>query len=623
MKLFLTGILLLTASISLVHANEQEILRLQKGEYYYHYLTGDFPSAMNQLKLWRATDENVADEADVMEATMLLSLGLHDQAQTIFAEIQQKGQKVSTLSWFFLTRRLFELEQYEPALSSLQNVEPSKLTPELLLEAQFMKGASLIELGELKKALTTLNAMPRDSIWTGLVRHNLILAMFNGNSSGHSLTVLIEDATYYLPDTKEGRDLGDRIHLVAAINYLIMGKHRSAEKHLKRISLDGPYTPIALLQYGWTKVEQGQYEEALQPWRELQTEYNHFNPEVMESMLGVPHVLELMYASTQALNVYETTEARLREMKNQLTDMNNSLADNPWLEDWIYNQDDQGWGWQANIETTLPLNDTTEVLQHLVSSKTIVNQMTDYRDLLLLSNYLDEKENSLKLWLTLVDKRELADKSRNTLPILEQAAVKLRTVKTELIQMQAKLESSEEDFFALPNEEQAAKVDVLRRSVKIIEDLALINKASRDVKMYQHRWERVKGILLWQMNEEKPSKQWGLKKQLVGMDKYLRIADRQLLETQLANQWSPSSWAGMKAKIIAVLSKVKGLKVATEQAKLESKKVLLAQSTRYLTEQIARINDYLAQSRLSIARLYDEALQRQVAFSELNDEEQK
>ena len=125
------------------------------------------------------------------------------------------------------------------------------------------------------------------------------------------------------------------------------------------------------------------------------------------------------------------------------------------------------------------------------------------------------------------------------------------------------------------------------------------------------------------MNEEKPSKQWGLKKQLVGMDKHLKIADRQLLETQLANQWSPSSWVGMKDKILAVLSKVKRLKASTEQAKLETKTVLLAESKQYLTDQVARINDYLAQSRLSIARLYDEALQRQVAFSELNDEEQK
>ena len=107
------------------------------------------------------------------------------------------------------------------------------------------------------------------------------------------------------------------------------------------------------------------------------------------------------------------------------------------------------------------------------------------------------------------------------------------------------------------------------------------------------------------------------------MDKHLKIADRQLLETQLANQWSPSSWVGMKDKILAVLSRVKSLKASTEQAKVECKTVLLAKSKQYLTDHVARINDYLAQSRLSIARLYDEALQRQVAFSESNEEEQR
>ena len=35
MKLFFIGILLLAAGFSSVHANEQEILRLQKGEYYF------------------------------------------------------------------------------------------------------------------------------------------------------------------------------------------------------------------------------------------------------------------------------------------------------------------------------------------------------------------------------------------------------------------------------------------------------------------------------------------------------------------------------------------------------------------------------------------------------------
>jgi hypothetical protein len=623
MKFLLIVFLLLSTAFSYAQDHEQEVLRLKKGEYYYHYLTGDLPSAMNQLKQWRSSNGAIADEADVMEAAMLLSLGLHQQAQTIFEKIQQSGSDASSQSWFYLARRWFELGEYESALYSIKNIKPAKLTIGKLSEAQFMKAASLIELTEHKQALAMINSMPRSSIWTGFARHNYILAMFDGNSSGQSLALLIEDATFYLPGTEEGRDLRDRIHLISALHFLQVGKNRSAEKHLKSMSLAGPYTPTALLQYGWAKVEQGKYEEALQPWRELQARYNPFDPEVMESMLGVPHVLELMNANTQALNVHEITEKQLLSMKAFLMSLNEGLADNPWLEDWIFNQDDQSWGWQANIDRTLPLNDTTAVLQQLVTDETLVNQMTEYRDLLLLSNYLAEKENSLRLWLTLVDKREQASKARDVLPILEQANIDIKTAKDELKQMQYRLQQSTDDLFSLPNENEAKRVDLLSRSAKNIENLSQANKASRNVEQYQQRWSRVKGVFLWQMSAEKVNKQWQLKKQLVAIERLLKTTDTQLLETRLANQWSPFAWVGMKEKILVVLAQVNALKESAVQAKTESKAALLNDSKQYLIAQIFRINDYLSQSRLSIARLYDEALQDHVASGELREEAQQ
>jgi hypothetical protein len=622
MRLLLLAFIFLS-STSYAQSNEQDILRLKKGEYYYHYLTGDFPSAMNQLKQWRSNDGAIANEADVMEAAMLLSLGLHQQAQVIFDDIQQKGGDASSKSWFFLARRWFELGEYESALYSIKNIKPVGLIPEMLAEAQFMKAASLIELGEHKKALLMINNMPRSSIWTGLARHNFILAMFDGNNSGQSLALLIEDATFYLPETEEGRNLRDRINLISALYYLQTGKHRSAEKHLKSMSLAGPYTPTALLQYGWAKVEQGQYDEALQPWRELQSRFNQFDPDVMESMLGVPHVLELMYASTQALNVYEETENRLLSMKTQLIKMNTDLADNPWLENWIYNQEDQNWGWQTKIETTLPLNNTTAVFQQLITDKKLVNQMTEYRDLLLLTNYLTEKEDSLRLWLSLVDKREKVFKERSVIPVLEQSTSKINEVKNELKLMRGLLLQSSDDLFALPNENEEKRIDLLSRTAKNIEGLNQISKASRNVEIYQQRWGRVNGVFLWQMSADKASKQWQLKKQLVAVDRLIKTADIQLLETRLAHQWSPSAWLGMKEKILIVLAQVDRLKKSAEQAKKESKAILLTETTQYLDALIYRINDYLAQSRLSIARLYDEALQRHVAFGELDKESQQ
>lgn len=621
---FLLAVLLIF-STTLVYAqnNEQEVLRLKKGEYYYHYLTGDFPSAMNQLKQWRSSEGAIADEADVMEAAMLLSLGLHQKAQNIFIEIQQKGNDASSQAWLYLARRWFELGEYSSALESIKNIKAPDLKLEMLGEAQFMKAASYIELGEHKKAQEMIANMPRSSIWTGLARHNFILAMFAGNNSGQSLALLIEDATFYLPDTDEGKNLRDRINLISALHFLQSGKNRSAEKHLKNMSLAGPYTPVALLQYGWAKVEQGQFDEALQPWRELQTRFNRFDPEVMESMLGVPHVLELMNANTQALNIYEMTEKRLLSMKDLLIQINNGLAENSWLEDWVIIQSDRSWGWQADIETTLPFNDTSAVLQQLVSEKKIVNQMTEYRDLLILTEYLTEKEESLRLWITLVDKREQDSKTRVVLPVLEKASKDLIQAKITLEQMQGILQQSNEDVFALPNDSEDIKINLLARTAVSIEQLMKVNKASRNVAVYQQRWARVKGVFLWQMNAKKVNKQWELKRQLVAMDRLIKKADIQLLETRLANRWSPASWQGMKAKVVTILTKTSALKKLAEQATVESKAALVVDSKEFLDGLTHRINDYLSQSRLSIARLYDEALQRYVANGELSDGEQQ
>lgn len=623
MNFLLALLLVFTANHVYSQDSEQEILRLKKGEYYYHYLTGDFPSAMNQLKQWSTSEGAIADEANVMEAAMLLSLGLHQKAQNIFIEIQQNDSNASSQAWFYLARRWFELGDYSSALESINNIEALDLKPEMLGEAQFMKAASFIELGEHKKAQVMIINMPRSSIWTGLARHNYILAMFDGNNSGQSLALLIEDATFYLPDTEEGRNLRDRINLISALHFLQSGKNRSAEKHLKSMSLAGPYTPTALLQYGWAKVEQGEYDQALQPWRELQTRYNRFDPEVMESMLGVPHVLELMNANTQALNIYETTEKRLLSMKALLTVINNGLAKNTWLEDWAINQNDQSWGWQANIESTLPFNDTSAVLQQLVSDKKIVNQMTEYRDLLILTDYLTEKEESLRLWITLVDKRERESKTRIVIPVIEKASADLRDAKVKLKQMQGFLQRSNQDIFALPNDREEVKIDLLTRTAGTIEQLMKINKASRNVAVYQQRWARVKGVFLWQMNSTKVNKQWGLKQQLVTMERLIKNADIQLIETRLASQWSPASWQGMKAKIITTLKKTSELRVLAGQAKIESKASLLIDSSAFLNDFTYRINDYLSQSRLSIARLYDDALQEYVATGELNDKEQQ
>lgn len=610
---FLLYVFMMSMSFSQVNAltAEQEIQRLEKGEYYFHYLTHDFPAAMTQLS-YLSAHQNENDELDVMKAAMLLSLGLHAQAQEIFEKIQRDKGVSSSQSWFYLARRWFELGEHYNTVYCLQQMNIEDIKLEYQLESQFMISSSYMELGEHKKAQKLIEKMPRSSIWTGYARHNYIIEMMLGNNSGRSLNLLIEDSTFYLPDTKEGRDLRDRINLVSAIHYLELGKNRSANKYLKQISLAGPYTPAALLQYGWVNAEQGDYEAALQPWRELQTRFNRFDPDVMESMLGVPQLFELMGAYSQAIKSFESIEKRLLAMKDFIGITRQNLSSGQWLDEWVTVQPDSGWGWQSELDSTAPFGDSSGLLQNLLAEDLIVSGIREYRDLVVLSQYLREKEKNLRLWQSMVKKRKVAAQNRNLSPIFNRANQSILRAESEYQQLMAYYQDSEQNIFAFPTEKQQLSIDSLTRSTLNIETLMQTNSATRDLASYKERWARVKGVLLWQMNEAQPNMQWQLKRDLAKTNKYVNQAKRQLLETRLADKWSDSSWQGLDVRVNTLLLKTQQLHKQASSATAEAKEKLLLKSDHFLTALHQRINEYLAHSRLSIARLYDDALQRQV-----------
>lgn len=615
---YLTLSLLLVMAITQADDRSVSINRLEKGEYYYHYLNGDFPTAMNQLEQWRNTNEALADEASIMEAAMLLSLGLHGSAHTSFQNIEQSGtSRASARSWFYLARRYFELAEFDRVLESLDQASGRNLDAKLVPEALYMKVSALLELGLLKKAQLVLDNMPRADIWTGYARHNFILAMMEGNTSGRGFELLVEDATFYIPDNQEGKNLKDRINLIAGLNYLDNGKNRAAEKHLKKISLAGPYTHAALLQYGWSRVEQWQYEEALQPWRELQVRFNQFDPEVMESMVGVPHVLELMNAQTQALKTYQVMEGRFLAMDEKLQTLQQQLDSGEWINAWALAQNNQDWGWRSDADDQVSLDESSAALKNFLRQDKYVSQLSQHRDLWVLQRYLADKEHALGLWNTLVKNRRKNAGNSDAQNRLDQFAQVLKQAKQEKLYLQEQLQRIGSERFVLPDQLQQNQVRQIGQASKNIESLMAGNNKNRKLDEYQQRWRRVQGLLAWQMNESRPAREWQLKKELHQLSNLIKSAERQLIEAKVAKIWAPGSWRGLESRIAALSAQVKALRMGADELVQQSREALVASAAEYVQKERARIREYLGQTRLSIARLYDDALQARIASGEL------
>lgn len=619
---------------SFAQSDEDEILRLKKGEYYFYYLMGDYPSAINQLAQWRKDDvqtplisrsnkaNHLSEEADMMEATILLSLGLYEQAEDIYLKIKESDRTVSSSTWFYLAQRWFEIENYEAVLYSIDNIDAAEVDLEVISESQFMRATSYLELGMYKEAQQQIESMPRTSIWAGYARHNYLLAMFYGNSSGKSLPLLVSESVFYLPESKEAIRLKDRIYLMSAIHFLQENNPQTAAKLLRKISLDGPFTSVALLHYGWALLEQGRYESALQPWRELQTRYDETNPDVMESMVGVPQILELMNANTQSLKAFESVETKLLKLKSTVTDVQSGIDSNIWLETWINEQHNKEWGYQSNVDEILTYDSQSKILKELIIDQSFINKMAEYRDFVLLTDSLNEKEHDLLQWRVLAQQRERESKILEANSLITETENKLSVAKAGLLNLQEYLDQSNDDLFSLTNSEQASRFTTLVESSKVITRLIKDNKASRDIEQYKKRWMRVKGVFIWNMNEDKPYKQWALKKELLATEKAIKKTELQLSETLFAKQRSPEAWVGMIDRIDNLLAKVIKTKQFALGAKATSKDALLIITKDYLNDLIYRVNDYLAKTRISIARLYDDALQKNISEGAFSGREQ-
>src|SRR5690554_8049673 len=92
----------------------------------------------------------------------------------------------------------------------------------------------------------------------------------------------------------------------------------------------------------------------MQPWRELQTKYASWHPAVIESTLTVPHTMERINATTQALRGYERAEERIVGMLADLREQQQEAYIKQWIEEWYSNQ--QGdWGWTRHNKATIKI----------------------------------------------------------------------------------------------------------------------------------------------------------------------------------------------------------------------------------------------------------------------------
>ncbi|WP_419810400.1 hypothetical protein [Bacterioplanoides sp.] len=618
-------------------------MRLLRGAFYFSYLDEDYAAALHYLERWReqegavegsSTDLTAAGfalESQVMEAAIYLALGMEHRAQALYRQVEQSGSQASGDAWFHLARRWMELSRWQDAENSITRALTlsDSLNPEYLQQALFIQSSSRSHQDKIAQSVLS-EQMDSTGIWAGLARYNRILAGMRLNAKSRDLEKWIAVAVADLSsDDYETQSLRDRILLIAGIYALDAGKHRRAERYFKEISQNTVFTAPGLLHYGWTLVEQWKYQQAMQPWRILQQRFNNFHPAVMESILGVPHALELLNATTQSLKTYEVVEGRLQQMLSQLRAVNQRPVINDWMDNWLtqspvsrvennataFGAGHPQWGWLNQTTADLPDHQLTRILQPVLDDARFNQRIAQLRDLQQLQQQLNQQNNQLQLWQAVVTERQQRLQKLGGEQLLQQLAQRQQQLLAQVQQMQQALNAEDDKVFAYASAADQKNIGHLAAVIPAVEYLQQVNDPTRDLQPYKERWRRVRGVQLWNIYQDQPQRRWQTQQSFWQLRKNSEQLSGQLANSHTALAWANSSWQGFPQQLSQARQQLAQQQQQVALLDQQQREQLAAQVQHYLTDLDGRLSDYLAQSRLSIARLYDDALQNYVVES--------
>lgn len=594
---------------------QAEMGGLWLGVFNYYYLTEDYQSALNLLAQQR--EQGNTTTVEVLQTTLYLALGLNDQAKELFVRIDQTDRSVPAQAWFFLAKRYHALGDNDAlamAIANALNAKVSSLSEEEWQEALFLSGSSLLAHNRPANAKAAYILMAPNTVWRALALHNLLAFKVESRAAVAEIKQLLSDIPYAVPDTEQGLLLTDRINLLGGIYMLQSARYLEAERYLTQVRQDSPYAAPAMLQYGWTLLEQSRYHEALQPWRTLLQQYQSWHPASIEALVAVPHTLEMMNATTQALHSYQNVEQKVQQMLSNIAQLEQPQVQQQWLAQWLAQQEGD-WGWRRQQLHIQAKDELSQALLPLLAQTSFQTQLAEHYDLVKIEQDLNKQQHELELWAQAVQGRHAHFERMEGKARLAQLKAKHSALLLKISQLEAQWLEEQQAVFAFASPRQKVQLGHLERVVPLVKGLQQINTPTRNLTLYKERWRRSRGVMLWQMYEQEPSRSFYADRNFIELAQTLDTLHEQLTHSQTALAWAATGYQGLEARITHELGQVQSLLQQVKAAQQQHEEQLMQQINLALHSQKTQLLGYQAQARLALARLYDDALQSQLAES--------
>jgi hypothetical protein len=596
----LTGWLVVSGAA--VGAEDSELPRsvqdLRYGVALYDFFQDNYFQALTELMLGEQKQDmpHHAEFASLLRGGISLSYGMDEQARSIFNELLAQHPKpaVRDRAWFYLGKSFYQRGDYSGAADLLAR-SGETLPTELAQEREYL--ALNIEL---KKGNSIDVAAPDDdamSPWLPYLLYNLGVSQASRNDTVSAAATLARLAELPLSED-EHKALRDRAFAAAGYNYLNAKDSDQAVAVLSRVRLNSPLADKALLGYGWAHAQRNDFAGALRPWQTL-VQKSVLLPAVQEGLLAVPYAYEQLNAPAQALEEYARAEQLLLREIERVEAAQQTLQTVSLLGLWVEEDAQHQW---LSRNAELPVVPKLPYLEQLLARNDIQEIIRDMRDLRQLETHLGEWVDRLDALFTAQSlqhqrrRQLLQDRPDQQLLRQYEQLMARRDTMSSLIDTAAKSGNGAPMM-------DAAQLAASQRLERVRRNIDALRTAGRNVDEEEAKYARLRGALLWQVQDQFAIRRWELVKQTRALD--TALADGQRGQARLNALVERARQPEQGERIHALLQRVEKLLVGIRSAQANGELTLRRLAVAEMQQQRERLQLYLGKSRLAMARLYD------------------
>ncbi|WP_396589320.1 hypothetical protein [Bermanella sp. R86510] len=583
------------------------------GQALFHLHSGNYEQALSYaLAVEKKGRRSLGREFELYKAAAQLGLGMDQKASQTYRSLISNARSglipmsARSQAWFYLAKHFYTKGWWESALATLRYVDESAVAPGLINEYHFLYATLELFVGQPDNADKHLLSIDPTSKWSSFAFLNLAVSYTERDVHLNQVDAAFSKALQLSENVENPDVLADKINSMAGQFFYATGRGRSAIKHLKEVSLDGAYTPKALLTYGWALTEQWQYHDALQPWYMLKTGHSQLNQDVQETLIAIPFLLEKLNAKVMALGAFEFAVKQYDEVYEKLAKSASRLNTGEFIEPLLAQQVPDKWGAFAPMDLSLPDHPDRFYLKDVMGQSHFQGELKNLRDLHVMRERLKASLLDIEAFSVIRETRQEEYQALVKEQTLQNLNERLRQLTSRYRVLKNKIESAfgKSDGSGLASNEEKEMLALFKTVNARIQNL---NNADH----YQARLRRVQGILAWNLSQRYAERKKFIAENLAGLERNMRKIEKQIDATRYAYNVAPQSYQGY-SRNLAQLKK----KYQNQLAKLD--KVYQKQRNRVgsivktdIKQRQQKVLELQRQARLASARLFDETSNQQ------------